>query len=188
MTGELILMNATLHENKNEIEWGCCFTGHRPDKFSFGYNENDNRFYALKEVLKEKILQAISVYNVKTFYSGMSLGVDIWCSEIVIELKEQYNLKLIAVLLFKRQAAKWSEEQRRKYKYILKQCDKILCSNENFKNDAYRLRNEYMVTKSDVIIAVYDEKNNKASGTGQTVRMAQCLHKVILLINPTLIY
>ena len=49
---------------------------------------------------------------------------------------------------------------------------------------AYKLRNKYMIEHSDVVIAVYDAAKRSATGTGQTVRMAERSNKPILYINP----
>ena len=37
------------------IEQSCAFTGHRPTRFTFAYNENDPRCVALKAKLAEEI-------------------------------------------------------------------------------------------------------------------------------------
>jgi uncharacterized phage-like protein YoqJ len=43
-------------------------------------------------------------------------------------------------------------------------------------------RNEYMIDKSDYVIAVWD---GSPSGTGNTVRYAKQKNKKILIINPS---
>ena len=66
------------------------FTGHRPARFSFGYDENNDTYINLKAVISEWIEAFISI-GIKTFYSGFALGVDIWAAEIVLEMKK--NMK-----------------------------------------------------------------------------------------------
>lgn len=49
------------------------------------------------------------------------------------------------------------------------------------KKDSYKKRNQKIVDDCDILFCYYDEKNKWASGTGQTVRMAE--RKGINVIN-----
>lgn len=76
----------------------CCFTGHRPSKFSFKYNEMHPDAIRIKVLLKEEIEKAIKD-GYDYFISGMALGVDMWAAETVIELEKTYpNIKLEAAV------------------------------------------------------------------------------------------
>jgi len=48
----------------------------------------------------------------------------------------------------------------------------IYLADEYYK-DCFKVRNQYLVDNSDILLTYYDEKNKEASGTGQTVRMAR---------------
>ena len=65
----------------------CCFTGHRPQSLPFRLNEKDKRCVALREKLKAKIEQLITEEKVTCFISGMALGIDQICAELVLELR-----------------------------------------------------------------------------------------------------
>jgi uncharacterized phage-like protein YoqJ len=66
----------------------CVFTGHRPTRFSFGYDEKNEKCIRLKLVMAQQI-RALIKSGVSTFYTGMALGVDQWAAEIVLDLKVQ---------------------------------------------------------------------------------------------------
>lgn len=68
----------------------CCFTGHRPQKLPFGFNESDERCVLLKQKIREKVEYLIIKQGVTHFIVGMALGVDIYSAEIVLALKEKY--------------------------------------------------------------------------------------------------
>ena len=51
----------------------CAFTGHRPQKLPFGFNEADERCTALKKLLRTKIIEYIETEHVTHFISGMAL-------------------------------------------------------------------------------------------------------------------
>lgn len=93
----------------------CAFTGHRPVRFSFGYDEEDEKCLRLKLVLARQI-SALIEGGVSLFYKGMSLGTDQWCAGIVLDMKRQYaNIRLTAVLPCETQANKWSPEHTVRY-------------------------------------------------------------------------
>ena len=57
----------------------CAFTGHRPYKLPWRYNEADSRCLALKAALAGQITQLVDA-GVTDFYSGGADGVDCWAS------------------------------------------------------------------------------------------------------------
>ena len=66
----------------------CAFTGHRPYKFPWKYNEADSRCVALKAVLMEQVMR-LTEAGMTNFYSGGADGVDCWAALIVLELREK---------------------------------------------------------------------------------------------------
>lgn len=78
----------------------CSFTGHRPDKFNFKYNEEHIDCIRLKAKLIDEI-EKLYLSGVKYFLTGCAVGVDIWCAEIVLQLKNKYeDIELFSVLLW----------------------------------------------------------------------------------------
>ena len=55
----------------------CAFTGHRPSKLPWRYDEMDSRCVALKTVLTEQITALIEA-GVTQFLSGIAEGTDIF--------------------------------------------------------------------------------------------------------------
>ena len=47
-----------------KIKKVCCFTGHRPKKLPFGFNEADERCILLKQKIKEKVEYLITEQGV----------------------------------------------------------------------------------------------------------------------------
>ena len=70
------------------IHHACAFTGHRPNKLPWRYNENAPGCVALKKSLAKQIA-ALTDNGYTHFLSGMALGVDCWCSQIVLDLREK---------------------------------------------------------------------------------------------------
>ena len=101
------------------IERCCAFTGHRPKKFPWGYNEADARCVALKETLAKEIAKLVDA-GYTDFLSGMVEGTDAWAALTVLALKkENPTLKLHCILPCKGQEDGWSASARDLYFSIL---------------------------------------------------------------------
>ena len=66
----------------------CAFTGHRPYKLPWKYNERADGCIALKTILTEQIM-LLAKAGVTEFYSGMAEGTDLFCSEIVLNQRKK---------------------------------------------------------------------------------------------------
>ena len=70
-------------------EIACAITGHRPKSFPWKYNETAPDCVLLKETLAAQI-RLLADSGVTDWLSGMALGVDLWCAQIVLSLKEKH--------------------------------------------------------------------------------------------------
>ena len=162
----------------------CAFTGHRPKSFPWGYDESAPSCVLLKEVLAAQI-SSLAERGVTDFLSGMAQGVDLWCSEIVLDLKKKNPaLKLHAILPCEGQESKWTAAAQALYRSILEQADEVVYVNRNYSANCMLERNRYMVDLASILLAVYNGAYR--SGTGMTVRYAQKLGREIIIIDPIL--
>lgn len=160
----------------------CCFTGHRPKSLPFGYNEQDPQCVKLRFQIWDLMNKLIKENLVTHFISGMALGIDQMCAEMVIALRDKHpEITLECAIPCEEQAIKWTEPQRDRYFWIAERCDKETLVQHHYDNECMQKRNKYMVDKSDIVIAVW---NGKASGTSKTVAYAQEQKKTVIIINP----
>lgn len=82
-----------------------CFTGHRPNSLPWKNNEKSLKFLLFKAKIKRVILKQIK-NNYKYFITGMALGSDIICAELILFLKQKYNLFLECAIPCKDQTNK----------------------------------------------------------------------------------
>ena len=159
----------------------CCFTGHRPNKLPWGYKEEGVRFFLFRRKLKKVILNTIND-GYDYFISGMALGIDMLCAEIVLELKKGHpNIKLECAIPCLNQTIKWNNESKVRYNNILKQADKITYVSEcSYYSGCMAKRNKYMTGNSDMLIAIY---NGSEGGTKQTIAMAKFSGLIIKILN-----
>lgn len=93
-----------------------CFTGYRPKGLPWGYDETKESCILFKNVMTSIIEKAI-VNGYTYFISGMALGIDMICAEIVLELKKKYkNVMLECAIPCINQEKKWSSSQQERYK------------------------------------------------------------------------
>lgn len=165
---------------KNLNSSTCCFTGHRPQSLPWGFNEQDERCLKMKEQLKMEIIKAIE-NGYTTFISGMALGFDMICAEMVLELKKTFpRIKLIGAIPCKTQDKLWKEKDKQRYRSLLAQLDGIRCIYDDYIGPECMLeRNHFMINNSSLVIALFNGKNG---GTKKTLDYAK-IHglKVVVL-------
>lgn len=160
----------------------CCFTGHRPKSLPFGSDEQNPQCIRLRFLIWD-LMKKLSKDNLVTHYiSGMALGIDQMCAEMVIALrKKNPNITLECAIPCEEQAVNWTEKQRDRYFWIAEHCDKETMLQHHYDKECMLRRNRYMVDNSDIVLAVW---NGKSSGTSKTVEYAKEKGKTIFVIDP----
>mgnify|MGYP000176748952 CR=1 FL=1 len=117
------------------------------------------------------------------FISGGALGVDQWAAEIVIKKKEKYpNIKLVIAKPFPSQGRKWPASSRKRFHKICESADTVVdISPDPYTREKMMRRNQWMIDKSDMVIAVWD---GSTGGTADAVNKAIEVGKPIYRINP----
>ena len=161
----------------------CAFTGHRPHKLPWRYNEADSRCLALKAALAGQITQLVDA-GVTDFYSGGADGVDCWASLIVLELKKKNPvLKLHLILPHEGQADRWNDSAQDRYHSILEKADSVEYVSREYYDGCMLDRNHRLIEATGVLLAVYN--GEWRGGTAATVRYARKLDRRIIILNPT---
>ena len=127
----------------------CAFTGHRPTRFSFKYDETHPACIELKKVLAEQI-DFLYRQGITDFYTGCALGIDLWAGETVLALMELHpEIKLHCVVPFAAQDQKWTLEQQARYHALLDWSSDVILTQEKYSKDCYYIRNRYLVDHPD---------------------------------------
>ncbi len=158
------------------------FTGHRPQKLPFKFNEEDERCIELKRRLSLLIRDTVE-NGVLHFLTGMAIGIDCYAAESVLVLKKGFpQIKLDAIVPCAKQSSKWNNKLILRYNSILKQCDNVIILQNEYTSDCMKKRNKYMVEHSDCVIAVW---NGTISGTGSTVKIALNKNLPVTVLHPS---
>ena len=159
----------------------CCFSGYRPGKLPWGYEEEDPRCSALKEVLAG-VLHALYESGYRHFLCGMAEGADLYFGEAVLALREERpDVTLEAVIPFEGQELGWAAASVRRYNRVAEGCDRRTVLHGSYAREHFLERDRRMVDRSSLLIAVYD---GKRGGTQYTVRYAEAQGVEIIQLPP----
>ena len=145
-------------------------TGHRPDKLG-GYNNPTSETKQIALVIAQ-----LEVLKPSFAISGMALGFDTSFAKAAIEL----GIPLIAAIPFEGQERTWrNKTDIDTYNNLLQQANKIVVVTKgDFSTKpfgevvaALHRRNEWMVDRSDLIVAMYN--GDLKGGTANCVRYAR---------------
>ena len=160
----------------------CAFTGHRPKSFPWKYDETAPDCVLLKEFLAAQI-EALVNQGVTDYLSGMAQGTDLWCSQIVLDLKKKNpTLMLCCVLPCENQEVKWPAPMQEQYRSILGQASDVIYVSRKYSQGCMLERNRWLVDHSSALLAVYNRSFR--SGTGATVRYALKQGREVIIIDP----
>ncbi len=147
----------------------CCFTGHRPAKLPWGYNESDERCRVLKAKLCAAAESAI-LEGTEHFICGMAEGCDLYFCEIVLWLKRRYPyITLEAALPCPSQPERWDAATRARYRALVARCDYETMVSGQYSPGCMQRRNRYMVDHASLLIAAHD---GLPGGTRSTIEYA----------------
>ena len=161
----------------------CAFTGYRPQKMPFGFDESDPRCVDFINRLKNTI-HALYYCGYKHFISGGALGMDMFAAEAVVELSEEYpEIILEMVSPFDAQAAKWSPELQSRHDRLFEVADITTATGHEYTKGAMFPRNRYLVSNADLLLAAYD---GQPGGTAMTIQNAKANGVRVQVIRPVL--
>lgn len=161
------------------METICTFTGHRPKKLPWGYDESDSRCTALKKYIYD-VCEAVASTGVRSFICGMAEGCDLYFAEAILSLKKLYpDIRLEAAIPYAGQSDSWSAAQRTRYANILSRCDEQTILRQNYSRECMMERNRYMVDKAHILIACCD---GQKGGSLNTIRYALSKGKEVIQI------
>lgn len=150
-------------------QWACGFTGHRPGKLPWGYQEDDPRCLALKARIGDAVESAYQE-GFRHFLCGMAQGCDFYFCESVLELRERKEgVTVEAVIPCPSQASRWPAETQERYQRLVERCDFETLVSAQYTPFCMQRRDRYLVDHASLLIAVFD---GTPGGTRYTVEYA----------------
>ena len=157
------------------------FTGYRPQKLPFGFNESDPRCDLFKARLNETI-EGLYEEGFRHFISGGALGFDTFAAEAVLKLKHLCPDTILEMVSpYDGQADQWTFENRIRHDWLFQQADIVTVVGHLYSKSCMLRRNRYMVDNADLVLAAY---NGLPGGTAATVAYADALRVPVRVFWP----
>ncbi|MFC4617715.1 DUF1273 domain-containing protein [Camelliibacillus cellulosilyticus] len=134
-------------------------TGYKPHECGI-FTEKHPGVAIIKEALKRRMIGFIEE-GVQWFITSGALGVEIWASETVIELKQDYpNIRLAILTPYLNQELRWKAPLQEKYHAVIAAADYVASITKRpYESPAQlRLKNDFIVRKTDALLMVYDDE------------------------------
>ena len=147
----------------------CSFTGHRPGKLPWGYDESDGRCVELKRRIRDAV-DAAYEEGFRHFLCGMALGCDLYFCECVLALRAKHpEVTVEAAIPCPTQAGDWPEAEQVRYRALVAACNYETLVSASYTPDCMQRRNRYLVDHASLLIAAYD---GTPGGTQYTIQYA----------------
>ena len=147
----------------------CCFTGHRPGKLPWRYNEFDPRCLKLKRRIADAVELAYE-QGFRHFLCGMAMGCDLYFCEAVLALRERHpDVTVEAAIPCPTQADAWPPAQRERYDRLVAACAFETMVSGQYTSTCMLRRDRYLVDHASLLIAAFD---GTSGGTRYTVEYA----------------
>ena len=117
------------------------------------------------EIIKRALetrMQNLIEEGTEWFVTSGSSGVEIWASEVVLSLKEQYpHVKLSILTPFLEQESRWPDDAKEQYYHVLNHADHVASiTNRPYESPRQlRLKNDFIIKNTDGLLVVYDEES-----------------------------
>ena len=166
--------------------YSCAITSQRPTRFKFKYQEYMTSCKRLKKRLYD-VFAELYRRDVRRFYVGGALGVDLWAGEILLEMRRQeeyQKLEIVLVYPFPGHDERWDPKNRERLRHLKESCDQFVMGSEVGGAQGYRERTAYMVEHADCLVAVYDDEPAGPSGVEAALRIAEIQKILVVQICP----
>lgn len=147
----------------------CCFSGYRPEKFSFDIMHASAGLEMLRQEL-EQAVRAAAHDGYRLFVTGMSRGFDLWAAEAVLALRQELAVGLLCALPFDGQPNRWEPAWKALHTQVLLQADLVHSLAHDYTPDCFYVRNRFMVEGCSRLICWHD---GASGGTKFTLQCAR---------------
>lgn len=102
-------------------------------------------------------IRGLHAHGFRTFLCGMAVGFDLAAAEAVLELRDSLpGLRLVAVVPFGGQEARFSNADRVRYRAAMASADDAVVLSPVYYAGCYAVRNNYLVDHASLLVAWYD--------------------------------
>ncbi|MBN9653034.1 DUF1273 domain-containing protein [Halobacillus sp. GSS1] len=132
-------------------------TGYKPMEMGI-FKNNDPKVDFVKETIKKRLLSYIEEGLQWVLVSGQ-MGVELWTAEVVLDLKEEYEVKLGVLPPFENQEERWPEDLKLVYEEITMIADFYQpIYNKGYEGPyQFRAKDQFLIDHSEGCLVLFDE-------------------------------
>ncbi|WP_394217355.1 SLOG family protein [Halobacillus trueperi] len=132
-------------------------TGYKPMEMGI-FKHNDPKVEFVKETIKKRLRSYIEEGLQWVLISGQ-MGVEIWTAEVVLDLKEQYDVKLGVLPPFENQEERWPEDLKLVYEEVTMTADFYQpIYNKGYEGPyQFKAKDQFLIDHSDGCLVLFDE-------------------------------
>ncbi|MHC9000658.1 SLOG family protein [Enterococcus bulliens] len=121
------------------------------------FQEKDPKIAVIKKSLKSTCIQLIEEGATWFVISG-SLGVELWAAQVILELKQEYEVSLAVISAYTEFFAKWNEQNQQAMQTILEQADFVDAVSRQPYTSPQQLKNhtQFVLAHTMGCVLVYD--------------------------------
>ncbi|WP_217586480.1 SLOG family protein [Lentibacillus saliphilus] len=132
-------------------------TGYKPMELNI-FKEDDPRIQFIKKALEKRLIAFIEEGLEWVLISGQ-MGVELWAADVVMALKDEYDINVAIVPPFENQDARWPDALKEKYEEMTMLADffQPLYKGEYKAPYQFRAKDTWLIDKSDGVLLLVDE-------------------------------
>lgn len=132
-------------------------TGYKPMEINI-FKPNDHKIDFIKQAIKKRLLSFIEDGLEWVLLSGQ-MGVELWTCEVILELKDSYDIKLGLIPPFLNQEQRWPEPYQEAFQEMTLHADfyQALYQDEYKGPYQFKARDKWLIKKSDACLILLDE-------------------------------
>ncbi|WP_138417045.1 SLOG family protein [Aquibacillus sediminis] len=133
-------------------------TGYKPMELNI-FKPNDKKIAIIKEAIKNRLISYIEEGLEWVLVSGQ-MGVELWTGEVILDLKEEYDIKLGIIPPFENHDQRWPEH----YQAISQELSMLADFHQPLYRDEYKgpyqfkARDKWLIEKSEACLVLLDEE------------------------------
>ncbi|SHG92796.1 SLOG family protein [Ornithinibacillus halophilus] len=133
-------------------------TGYKSMELSI-FKEDDPKIAIIKAAFQKRLIGFIEEGLEWVLVTGQ-MGVEIWVAEVVLDLKEEYDINIAMIPPFENQENRWPEGLKQKYQELMMVVDfyEPLYKGDYKGPYQFKAKNKWLVEKSDGCLMLLDEE------------------------------
>jgi len=133
-------------------------TGYKPFELNIS-SENDPRITFIKEALKRRLIAFIEEGMEWVLISGQ-MGVELWTADVVLDLKEDYDIHIAVFPPFENQENRWPEHLQEKFQEITFTADfyKTIYKGDYKGPYQFKAKDKWLIDKSEAALMLMDDE------------------------------